>query len=157
MLCLEGQQAGLSWRTILRKEKEYRRVFHGFYPEAVLSMGGEEIEAAMRNPGIIRNRQKVMAVIRNAEALRSLLEGGEFQSFAGYVWHFTGGRRIVHHPRVLADIPAEDDLSGRVSADLRRRGFAFCGPVIIYSFLQAAGVIDDHLEGCPCKICPERP
>ncbi|MEE3385911.1 MAG: DNA-3-methyladenine glycosylase I [Prevotella sp.] len=157
MLCLEGQQAGLSWLTILRKEKEYRRVFHGFSPDAILGMTEDELSAAMQNPGIIRNRQKVMAVVRNAKALRALLEGGEFRSFDSYVWHFTEGRRVVHHPRALSDIPAEDGLSRKVSADLRRRGFVFCGPVIVYSFLQAIGVTDDHLEGCPCKILTEEP
>lgn len=157
MLCLEGQQAGLSWLTILRKEKEYRRVFHGFSPDAILGMTEDELSAAMQNPGIIRNRQKVMAVVRNAKALRALLEGSEFRSFDSYVWHFTEGRRGVHHPRALSDIPAEDGLSRKVSADLRRRGFVFCGPVIVYSFLQAIGVTDDHLEGCPCKILTEEP
>ena len=157
LLCLEGQQAGLSWLTILRKEKEYRRVFHGFSPEAILQMSEAELAAAMQNPGIIRNRQKVMAIRKNAEALVRLLSGGEFRTFESYVWHFTGGRRIVHHPRGLSEIPAEDDLSRTVSADLRRCGFVFCGPVIIYSFLQAAGVTDDHLEGCPCKIMSELP
>lgn len=157
MLCLEGQQAGLSWLTILRKEKEYRRVFHGFSPDAILGMTEDELSAAMQNPGIIRNRQKVMAVVRNTKALRALLEGGEFRSFDSYVWYFTEGRRVVHHPRALSDIPAEDGLSRKVSADLRRRGFVFCGPVIVYSFLQAIGVTDDHLEGCPCKILTEEP
>ena len=157
MLCLEGQQAGLSWLTILRKEKEYRRVFHGFSPDAILGMTEDELSAAMQNPGIIRNRQKVMAVVRNAKALRALLEGGEFRSFDSYVWHFTEGRRVVHHPRALSDIPAEDGLSRKVSADLRRRGFVFCGPVIVYSFLQAIGVTDDDLEVCPCKILTEEP
>lgn len=157
MLCLEGQQAGLSWLTILKKEKEYRRVFHGFSPDAILGMTEDELSAAMQNPGIIRNRQKVMAVVRNAKALRALLEGCEFRSFDSYVWHFTEGRRVVHHPRALSDIPAEDGLSRKVSADLRRRGFVFCGPVIVYSFLQAIGVTDDHLEVCPCKILTEEP
>lgn len=155
MLCLEGMQAGLSWLTIIRKEAAIREAFCGFDIDKVAAFDEEKIMDLLRNPDIIRSRKKIEAVITNARAVQRIAASGEFVTFDDYVWHFTSGRRIIHRLTDPSDTPAKDELSERVSKDMKKRGFKFVGPVICYSYLQGVGVIDDHLDDCPCKIWEE--
>ena len=149
MLCLEGMQAGLSWSLILRREGEIRAAFDDFDPRVVASYDDERVESLMRDDRVIRNRRKIAAAVANARAF--LQTEDDEGSFDRYIWGFSDGRVVMHHPVTLADVPCESDLSREVSRDLRRRGFSFVGPVIVYSYLQAIGVINDHLETCPWK------
>lgn len=146
LLVLEGMQAGLSWATILDKEGAFRVAFDGFDPTIVDTYGPKKVEALMQNASIIRNRRKIQAAITNAQAFLRVQDG--FGSFDAYLWGFTGGKAIDHHLIRQDEMPARSELSERVSADLRQRGFKFVGPVIAYSYLQAVGVINDHLESC---------
>lgn len=146
MLVLEGMQAGVSWDLILEKEENFRRAFDGFDPETVASYGEEKIGALMQDKGIIRNRKKLEAAVSNARAF--LKVQAEFGSFDAFIWSFTDGKTIDHHLRDLKDMPANDGLSKAVSAELKRRGFQFVGPTIVYSYLQGIGVINDHWECC---------
>jgi DNA-3-methyladenine glycosylase I len=145
-LILEGAQAGLSWLTILKRRETYRRAFDGFDPKQVATYGETKIAALLKDPGIIRNRLKVHAAVRNARAFLAIQE--EFGSFDQYLWDFVGGKPVVNRPRTLADVPASTPLSDRLSDDLKRRGFGFVGTTICYAFLQAVGVVDDHVVGC---------
>jgi DNA-3-methyladenine glycosylase I len=149
MLILEGAQAGLSWATILNRREGYRRAFADFDPAKVAAMTDRRLERLLNDPGIIRNRLKVFGARTNARAFLKLQR--EFGSFATYLWDWVGGTTIVHHPRALGNLPATTELSDRVSKDLKRRGFTFVGSTIVYSLLQSAGLVDDHLEGCPQK------
>jgi DNA-3-methyladenine glycosylase I len=149
MLTLEGAQAGLSWATILNRRAGYRRAFAEFDPAKVAAMTDRRLEKLLGDPGIIRNRLKVFGTRTNARAFIKVQR--EFGSFATYLWNWVDGTRVVHHPRALGDLPATTELSDRVSKDLKRRGFTFVGSTIVYSLLQAAGLVDDHLEGCPQK------
>jgi len=153
MLCLEGQQAGLSWATIIHKEAAIRQAFDEFDIRTVAGYTDEKVEELMQNPSIIRNRAKIRSAVKNANAILRIKETGDFDSFAEYVWHFTEGKQIIHKLKTFSEMPAQDELSQRVSKDMKKRGFSFVGPVIIYSYLQGIGVIDDHLIGCPCKAC----
>ncbi len=145
-LTLEGAQAGLSWETILRKRDRYREVFHDFDPERVARMTVARIEKLLADPGIIRNRAKVESTITNARAF--LMIQGEFESFDRYVWPFVGDTPKLNRFRTPAEVPAETDESARLSADLRSRGFRFVGPTIMYAFMQATGLVNDHLVEC---------
>lgn len=145
-LVLDAAQAGLSWRTVLRKRENYRRAFAGFDPEAVARFTRRDVERLLRDPGIVRNRLKVESAVRNARALLAVAE--ELGSFAGYVWSFTGGGTIRNAWRSLDQLPAESAESRAMSRDMKKRGFAFCGPVICYAFMQAAGLVNDHLVHC---------
>ncbi len=146
LLLLEGAQAGLSWITILRKRERYRQVFEGFDPERIAGWDEEKIGAALADPGIVRNRLKVRAFVRNARAYLDLVETEG--SFSRWLWAFVGNTPIVNRPASLADAPTESPESRAMSRELRRRGFTFVGPTICYAFMQAAGLVDDHLEGC---------
>ena len=146
MLILEGMQAGVSWNLILNKEDNFRRAFDGFDPRVVAVYNEAKLEELMQDAGIIRNRRKVSAAVTNAQAFLKVQE--EFGSFDHYIWSFTNGEVVDHHLLDVKDMPAKDDLSERVSADLKKRGFKFVGPTIIYSYLQAIGVINDHWEYC---------
>ncbi len=146
MLVLEGMQAGVSWNLILKKEKNFRKAFDGFDPRTVAGYGEDKIEELMRDPGIIRNRQKLRSAVANAKAFLRVEE--EFGSFDRYIWSFTDGKVVDHHLKDFKDMPAKDELSEKVSADLKRRGFTFVGPVTVYSYLQGIGVINDHLDYC---------
>ncbi len=146
MLVLEGMQAGLSWDTILNKEDNFRKAFDGFDPKIVADYDEQKLEALMRDAGIIRNHGKLNAAVTNARAFLKVQE--EFGSFDAYIWHFTDGKVIDHHLRDAREMPAKDDLSEQISGDLKKRGFKFVGPTIIYSYLQAIGVINDHCEYC---------
>jgi DNA-3-methyladenine glycosylase I len=146
LLCLEGAQAGLSWITILRKRDGYRRAFDGFDPERVAAYGEDDIARLLADSGIVRNRAKVNSVIGNARAYLRLAD--DIGSFAEHLWSFVDGRPIQNRWRRLADIPAEADASRAMSADLRRRGFNFVGPTIVYAFMQSAGMVNDHVVSC---------
>jgi len=155
MLCLEGQQAGLSWSTIIHKEAEIRKAFDNFDIPTVAAYDEEKMQSLMENEKIIRNRLKIRSAVNNAGAVLRLIDSGEYASFDEYIWHFTEGMQVIHHLKDLSEMPAKDELSETVSRDMKKRGFTFVGPVIIYSYLQGIGVIDDHLDGCPCKAADE--
>lgn len=148
MLILEGMQAGLSWITILRKRESFRRVFDGFDPEKVAKYGDKKIAELLSNSEIIRNRLKINAAVTNAREFLKIRE--EFGSFDSFIWGFVGGEPIVNRPKSLADVPATTPLSDKISAELKRRGFKFVGSTIVYSFMQAVGMVDDHLVSCFC-------
>ncbi len=149
MLVLEGAQAGLSWSTILAKRENYRKALDGFDPVRVARYGADKVGRLLEDPGIVRNRLKVRGAVSNAEAF--LAVRGERGSFADYLWEWVDGAPLVNRPETMAELPARTELSDRVSKDLRSRGFTFVGSTIVYSFLQAVGVVDDHLVGCPAK------
>jgi DNA-3-methyladenine glycosylase I len=146
MLVLEGAQAGLSWSTILNKRENYRKAFEGFDPERVARFAPRRIERLLADPGIVRNRAKVEAAVANAQATLDVVE--EFGSLEAYLWGFVGGRPIRNKWRSLGDIPAESTESGAMSKDLKRRGFRFVGPTICYAFMQAVGMVNDHVVTC---------
>lgn len=152
-LVLEGAQAGLAWITVLRKREGYRAAFHGFDYRRVALMTDHDVERLMLDPGIVRNRLKIRSAIVNARAFASIVD--EFGSFSAYMLSFMpGGKRIVRDVASMADVPASTPLSDALSRDLKKRGFKFVGSTIVYAFLQAAGFIDDHLNGCPAKSRP---
>ena len=145
-LILEGAQAGLSWETILKKRAEYKKVFFNFDPKKVSNMTEEDMEKALKNPGIVRNRLKVSSAIKNAKAFLEVQK--EFGSFDKYIWNFTDGKILKNNIRSMNDYIATSDLSDTVSKDLKKRGFSFVGSTIIYSYLQAVGIINDHENSC---------
>jgi DNA-3-methyladenine glycosylase I len=145
-LLLEGFQAGLAWITILRKRKAFRRAFAGFEPARVARFGARDSARLMADAGIVRNRAKIAAAAQNARAFLAVQD--ERRSFSGYVWEFVGGRPVVNRFRTLSEVPPETDASRALSKDLRRRGFNFVGPTICYAFMQATGLVNDHLVGC---------
>jgi DNA-3-methyladenine glycosylase I len=146
MLTLEGAQAGLSWSTILHKREGYRRAFAGFDPAQVARFGAKDVERLLADPGIVRNRLKVESTVNNAA--RVLEVQGELGSLDAYLWSFVDGRPIVNDFRTLAELPSETDLSKAISKDLKRRGFRFIGPTVIYAFMQSVGMVDDHTVDC---------
>jgi DNA-3-methyladenine glycosylase I len=146
MLTLEGAQAGLSWSTILHKREGYRRAFAGFDPAKVARFGAKDVERLLADPGIVRNRLKVESTVNNAA--RVLEVQGELGSLDAYFWSFVDGRPIVNDFRTLAELPAETDLSKAIAKDLKRRGFRFVGPTVIYAFMQSVGMVDDHTVDC---------
>jgi DNA-3-methyladenine glycosylase I len=145
-LVLEGAQAGLSWFTILKKRENYRKAFDGFDPAKVAAFGENKIAALLADPGIVRNRLKVSAAVRNARAFLDIQQ--EFGSFDAYLWRFVDGRPKQNRWKTLLEIPAETGASRALSKDLARRGCAFVGPTICYAFMQAVGMVNDHLVGC---------
>ncbi len=149
MLILEGAQAGLSWSTILNKRDNYQRAFDGFDVATVAGYDEGKIVSLLDDPGIVRNRLKVRGTVTNARAYLAI--AAEHGSFAEYLWAWVDGAPIVNRPRTVADLPTRTELSDRVGKDLKRRGLTFVGSTIIYSYLQAVGVIDDHLVRCPSK------
>ncbi len=145
-LVLESAQAGLSWRTVLHKRVNYREAYDNFDPRVVAGYGDEKVEELLNNPGIIRNRKKIEASINNA--MRFLEVQEEFGSFDAYLWHFNDRKQVVNRWKRLEDLPARTELSDTISADMKKRGFGFVGSTIIYSHLQAVGVVNDHLVHC---------
>lgn len=145
-LVLEGAQAGLSWSTILRKRQNYRRAFDQFDPVKVAAYGDAKVAALLADPGIVRNRLKITAAIQNAQAFLKVQEA--FGSFDAYIWGFVDGRPVVNAWQHLPEIPAQTELSMRISKDLVKHGFHFVGPTIIYAHMQATGMVNDHLVGC---------
>ncbi len=148
MLILEGMQAGLSWITILKKRENFRRSFDNFNPKKVAKYGDKKIAALLEDAGIIRNRLKINAAVANAKAFLEIQR--EFGSFDKFIWSYVGNTPIVNRPKTLADVPASTPLSDKISADLKKRGFKFVGTTIIYSFMQAVGMVDDHVVSCSC-------
>jgi len=146
MLILEGAQAGLSWETVLKKRGEYRKVFHGFDPVKVAAMSDAELESLLQNEGIIRNRLKVYVARQNAEAFLKIQK--EFGSFDKYLWSFVKGKTIVNRPKTFADVQVTSPESDALSKDLKKRGMNFVGSTIMYSFMQAVGLVDDHFVDC---------
>lgn len=145
-ITLEGAQAGLSWMTVLKKRDHYRKVFKGFDPAKVAKFTKRDIERLLKDEGIIRNRLKVESTVSNAMALLAIQK--EYGSFDKFIWDFVGGKPIVNSPQEMKDIPGKTELSDRLSKDLRKRGFRFVGSTIIYAYLQAAGMVNDHETGC---------
>lgn len=146
-LVLEGAQAGLSWRTILEKRDGYRRAFADFDPAKVARFTDAKLEKLLLDPGIVRNRLKVWSARTNAQAYLRVQK--EFGSFADYLWGHVDGEPVVNRFRSMKDVPAKTELSDRISKDLLKRGFKFVGTTIVYSYLQAMGVVNDHLMTCP--------
>lgn len=146
-LVLEGAQAGLSWSTILAKRENYRRLFAGFDPAKVARFTPARVERLLADPGIVRNRLKVEGAVRNARAFLAVQR--EFGSFARYAWGFVGGEPVVHRRRSMREVPATSPQSDAFSRDLKRRGFTFVGSTILYAYMQAVGMVDDHLVSCP--------
>ncbi len=146
MLLLEGAQAGLSWYTILKKRDAYRRAFDGFDPELVARYDERKVASLLQNPGIVRNRLKVRAAIGNARAWLDLQESG--RSPSAFLWDFTGGAPVANHWPRLADIPASTPASKAMTKALKAHGFRFVGPTICYAFMQAVGMVNDHVTTC---------
>ena len=147
MLVLEGAQAGLSWITVLRKREGYRKAFAGFDPVRVARFGPRDVERLLGDPGIVRNRLKVESAIGNAKAFLALQE--EAGSFAAWLWAFVDGKPVASAFREMREVPAKTPLAERISKELLKRGFRFVGPTIVYAYLQAVGVVNDHLASCP--------
>jgi DNA-3-methyladenine glycosylase I len=145
-LVLEGAQAGLSWDTILKKRKNYRAAFDGFDPKRIARYGRRKTQSLLRNSGIVRNRLKIASVVQNAEAFLEVQE--EFGSFDRYIWQFVGGRPRLNRWRSLRQVPARTKESDAMSKDLKKRGFTFVGSTICYAFMQAVGMVNDHLVDC---------
>lgn len=146
MLTLEGAQAGLSWITILRKRENYRRAFDGFDIDKILEYGEDKLGALLSDAGIVRNRLKIQSVMTNARAFRAIQR--EYGSFDSFLWGYVDGEPIINSWADLAQIPAKTELSDRISADLKRRGFKFVGSTIIYAYMQSVGMVNDHITGC---------
>jgi DNA-3-methyladenine glycosylase I len=145
-LTLEGAQAGLSWYTVLRKRENYRFAFAAFDPEKVARFGKRQIESLLNNPGIIRNRAKILAAINNAQQFLAVQE--EFGSFDAYIWRFVDGKPIVHQINTLKDYRATSMESDALSKDLKQRGFQFVGSTVCYAHMQATGMVNDHIVRC---------
>ena len=145
-LTLEGAQAGLSWQTVLNKRENYRKAFINFSPAKVATFGGVDIRRLLNDPGIIRNRLKIVSTIENAKRFLAIQK--ELGSFDNYVWRFTHGKPIVHALKSLGELPATTPESDALSKDLKERGFRFVGSTICYSFMQAVGLVNDHTTNC---------
>jgi len=154
-LILEGAQAGLSWITILKKRENYRKAFAGFDAEKIARYGAREVQRLLTDEGIVRNRLKIAATIQNAKAFLKVRE--EFGSFEAYLWNFVGGKPKQNRWRRMSDVPARTAESDAMSRDLLGRGFKFVGSTICYAFMQATGMVNDHLVSCPrhamCARC----
>lgn len=148
MLILEGAQAGLSWETVLKKRVGYRRAFHRFDAQKVAAMPGEELEALRHDAGIIRNRLKIYAARKNAIAFMEIQK--EFGSFSDYLWAYVDHAPIINDWQSLEEVPITTPTSDTISKDLKKRGMSFVGPTIIYAYMQAVGLVDDHIKGCWC-------
>ena len=149
MLILEGAQAGLSWITILRKRAAYRKAFDRFNPRRIAEYDAKKLQTLLADPGIVRNRLKVHGAVKNARAFLAIQQ--EFGSFDAYLWPFVGGAPTINRPRTMQDVPARTAESDALSKDLKKRGFTFVGSTICYAFMQATGMVNDHLAGCPSR------
>jgi DNA-3-methyladenine glycosylase I len=150
MLILEGAQAGLNWETILKRRQNYRRAFHDFDPAKVASMGDDELEALLHNPGIIRNRLKIYGARSNARIFLQIQQ--ECGSFDRYLWSFVRGKPIKNHWRDFKEAPTTTAESDALSKDLKKRGMIFVGSTIMYAYMQAVGLVSDHLVTCWCYL-----
>ena len=145
MLCLEGAQAGLSWITILRKRENYVKAFNGFYAEEIALWGDKEVDELVQNEGIVRNRLKIQSVIKNAKGVLKIQENGTLSDF---LWKYVDGKPIVNKWKTLKELPANTEISDKMSKDLKKLGFNFVGSTICYAFMQATGMVNDHLVDC---------
>ena len=145
-LILEGAQAGLSWNTILNKRDNYRKAFAGFNPERVAGFDGRKRQQLLRDPGIVRNKLKIASAVENAKAFLRVQE--EFGSFEVYIWQFVGGKPQVRSPKSMKQVPPKTAQSDAMSKDLKKRGFNFVGSTICYAFMQAVGLVNDHVVDC---------
>ena len=147
-LCLEAFQSGLAWITILRKRDNFRRAFDGFEPAKIARYTPKRVEKLMQDAGIVRNRQKIDGAVASARAWLDVMDKGP--GFSKLLWDHVGGKPRINRPRTVKQVPAETDLSRAISKDLASRGFKFCGPTIVYAFMQAVGMVNDHLVTCHC-------
>lgn len=148
-LCLEGQQAGLSWITVLKKREAYQEAFHQFDPVKIVQMTEEEVETLMLNPGLIRHRAKLQAIIKNAKAYLNMQAKGE--DFSHFIWSFVNGKPQINDIPDLSCIPTKTPVSIQMSKELKKRGFIFVGETTCYAFMQSMGLVDDHINTCFCK------
>ena len=146
-LVLDGFQAGLAWITILRKRETFRAAFDGFDPKIIAGYGETDVERLMADAGIVRSRAKILAAIGNAKAYLAMQEKGE--DFSKFLWGFVGGAPIQNHWAGIGEVPAQTPEAAEMAKALKARGFKFCGPVIVYAFMQAVGMVNDHVTGCP--------
>ncbi len=146
-LILDGFQAGLSWITILKKRENFRTAFAGFDPDVIAGWGETEVERLLQDAGIVRHRGKIEATIGNARAWQEIEAREGFDTF---LWNYVDGRPLQNRFKTMAEVPAQTPLSVQVSKDLKKAGFRFCGPTIVYAFMQAVGMVNDHEVGCPC-------
>lgn len=153
MLILEGAQAGLSWETVLKKREGYRKAFHHFDIERVANMTDAELEQLRQNPEIIRNRLKIFSARKNAQVFLSIQKA--YESFDQYLWGFVNHRPIINHPHIFTDVPTRTEISDAISKDLKKRGMSFVGSTIIYAYMQAVGLVDDHLSACWKRTHPQ--
>ncbi|MEQ9144173.1 MAG: DNA-3-methyladenine glycosylase I [Parvibaculaceae bacterium] len=158
-LQLDGFQAGLSWITILKKRDNFRKAFDGFDPEKIARYTPKKVERLLQDAGIIRHRGKIEATIGNARAYLDIMESEG--SFSGFIWDFVDGKPVQNRFRSMSEVPAETEMSRALSKELKRRGFKFCGPTIVYAFAQAVGMVNDHTTACfrhkECKALAARP
>ncbi|MDO6695610.1 DNA-3-methyladenine glycosylase I [Aliiglaciecola sp. 3_MG-2023] len=147
-LCLDGQQAGLSWITILKKQQNYEAAFHNFEPTKIVLMGDEDVERLMLNKGIVRNRLKIKSIINNAHAFLKMQEEGI--EFADFIWSFVDHRVIKNHWRNPNEVPTSTPESDQMAKALKKKGFSFVGTTICYAFMQAVGLVNDHTTDCHC-------
>ncbi|MDR3131215.1 MAG: DNA-3-methyladenine glycosylase I [Treponema sp.] len=145
-LILDGAQAGLSWITILKRRAAYRAAFDGMNPEKIARYGEKDMERLMGNPGIIRNKRKILSAIANARSYLTMMEGPV--SFSQWLWNWVEGEPVIHQFTSPAEIPRATDLSHKISQELKKRGFSFVGPTILYAYMQAVGMVNDHLVSC---------
>ena len=148
-ICLEGQQAGLSWITVLKKRDAYRAAFHHFEPKNVAKMTASDIDELMQNAGLIRHRAKLEAIVKNANAFLEMEKRGE--NFSDFIWSFVNHRPIINDVPDLSVVPAKTEISKDMSKALKKRGFVFVGETTCYAFMQAMGLVNDHINGCCCK------
>ena len=148
-ICLEGQQAGLSWITVLKKRDAYRAAFHHFEPKNVAKMTASDIDELMQNAGLIRHRAKLEAIVKNANAFLEMEKRGE--NFSDFIWSFVNHRPIINDVPDLSVVPAKTEISKAMSKALKKRGFVFVGETTCYAFMQAMGLVNDHINGCCCK------
>jgi DNA-3-methyladenine glycosylase I len=156
-LVLEGAQAGLSWITILKRREGYREAFEDMKAEVIARYGERDIKRLMRDTGIIRNRRKIESAIGNARAFLKMTEGP--LSFSKWLWNWVDGEPVINHFKTMKEIPASTPLSETIAGDLKKRGFSFVGPTIVYAYMQAVGLVNDHLTSCflhPDNVCGHR-
>lgn len=149
-ICLEGQQAGLSWITVLKKREAYREAFFQFDPAKIAQMQEADIDRLMQNVGLIRHRKKLEAIVKNAKAYLQMQQNGE--DFSQFIWAFVGGKPQINDVPNLATVPAKTAISTAMSKALKKKGFVFVGETTCYAFMQSMGLVDDHLNDCFCKV-----
>lgn len=149
-ICLEGQQAGLSWITVLKKREEYRRCFYNFDPQKIIQLSNEDIERLLQNTGLIRNRLKLNGIVKNAHAYLAMQRRGE--DFSAFIWSFVNHTPIVNHYKHLSEVPISTEIAEKMSKALKKKGFTFVGATICYAFMQSMGLVNDHVEDCFKKI-----